>query len=727
MSLAQIEEKHYKKLNELLELCKKNLHTYDESLIRRAFMLSYSAHADAKRASGEPYFYHPIEVAKILLTEIPLDDISVAAALLHDVVEDTDYTIEDVRDEFGENVANIVNGLTKISDIFKNREIKEAESFRKMLLSMTNDIRVMLVKFADRLHNMRTLDHLPPQRQLKTAIETRDIYAPFANRFGLGKIKWELEDLSFKYIDREAYDDIVAKINLKRTERLNYMERFSKPIEKHLKKHGFDFEISRRPKHLYSIYTKMRTEDKTFDEIYDLYGIRVILNTANPSDCFAAYGYVTQIYPPVPERFKDYISVPKNNGYQSLHTTLVGPDGHMVEIQIRTQKMHEFAENGVAAHWKYKEKISSTDTEFESLIKWIRELVDQAGESPTAFMENFQMNLYQDEIYIFTPKGDMKILPKAATPVDFAFEIHTQVGTHCIGAKVNGRIVALNHKLKSGDQVEIITSKNQTPKSDWEKFAVTHRAKAKIRQWVNEERRGLSDAGRELWDKFLKRTKKTFDDPLLQRLAHNLGFSSTQAFMIGLANDQFDVDEAVESFEERTQKEKEILPQGEAFENFVKEARTPGGLTNAPILGGLTNIAYSYAKCCNPVPGDEVIGLVTAAGEVRIHRKNCRNINNETIVKSEKVISVDWKKSETEDFISGIRILGEDKIGMTNAITHVISKSCDTNIRSITLNAKDGMFEGTVIVYVKDLNHLNKLTEKLKRIEGVFSVERFSQ
>ncbi|MBC8042717.1 MAG: bifunctional (p)ppGpp synthetase/guanosine-3',5'-bis(diphosphate) 3'-pyrophosphohydrolase [Rhizobacter sp.] len=731
MSLVQIEDKHYRKLSELLELCKKNLHRYDETLIRRAFFLCYRAHANERRASGEPYFYHPVEVAKILLTEIPLDDVSVAAALLHDVVEDTDYTIEDVTSEFGDEVANIVAGLTKISDIFKNREIKEAESFRKMLLSMTNDVRVMLVKFSDRLHNMRTLDALPPQRQLKIALETRDIYAPFAHRFGLGKIKWELEDLAFKYIDREAHDELVAKINLKRTEREAYLERFMKPIERELKKRGFKFELTGRPKHLYSIYTKIRQHGKSLEEMYDLNAIRVILDTENSSDCFSAYGYITQLSPPIPERFKDYISVPKHNGYQSLHTTVVGTGGQMVEVQIRTKKMHEFAEYGIAAHWKYKEKVSANDEAFESIIKWARELIENA-DSATSFMEGFKMNLYQDEIYVFTPKGDMKVLPKNATTVDFAFEIHTEVGSHCIGAKVGGKIVALNTKLKSGDQVEIITSKNQTPKPDWEKFVVTHKAKLKIKQFVNEDRRRQIEEGRGIWNKVVSRTKRMFTEGDIAKLGKFFGLNTPADVYRAIANDQVDAEQLIEKFDDRAKQEPKpeiVKTKEESLDAFLKTARQSRSVEadqsgSAVIIAGQTGIAYSYAKCCNPVPGDDVIGLVTAAGEVRIHRKSCRNITNESVVKSEKVVDVDWKQTSSNEFITGLRIFGEDKLGMTNSITSVISKS-DTNIRSITLNAKDGIFEGTVIVYVRNIEHLQRLVEKLKRVDGVFTVERF--
>ncbi|NTW48492.1 MAG: bifunctional (p)ppGpp synthetase/guanosine-3',5'-bis(diphosphate) 3'-pyrophosphohydrolase, partial [Chlorobiales bacterium] len=710
--LAQIEEEHYVKLNEILELCRLKLRQYDEALIRRAFFLCYRAHSQEKRASGEPFFYHPVEVAKILLTEIPLDDVSVVAALLHDVVEDTDYTYDDLREEFGEEVAGIVGGLTKISGIFDNREIKEAESFRKMLLSMIHDIRVILIKFCDRLHNMRTLDALPPHRQIKIAIETRDIYAPFAHRFGLSKIKIELENLALKYIDREAFDSLTENLKMTRAEREKYLERVMEPIRSVLRKHNFIFDVTGRPKHLYSIYNKMRQRGKAFDEIYDIYGIRVIIDSENSSDCFAAYGYITQLFPPVPERFKDFISVPKHNGYQSLHTTILGPGGRMIEAQIRTRRMHEFAENGIAAHWRYKERVSKHDQAIDQMLKWAKELIEDS-DSAASFMEGFKLNLYHDEIYVFTPKGDMKVLPYSATPVDFAFEIHTEIGMRCIGAKVNGKIVALHTRLKSGDQVEIITSKSQRPKSDWEKFVVTHKAKVKIKQAINEDRRKLIEEGRSIWNKMVSKTKKILKDNEIVKLAKGHGISTPADFFKGLASNEIDGEALLKKLEtkEVEGKQKDVKTNEAIYDKFLTEARQSNkevadSGTGDVVIEGLGNIAYSYAMCCNPVPGDDVIGFVTAAQGVRIHRRNCPNITNEKILKSEKLVNVDWRKGNNSQFLAGLKIFGEDKIGITNHITQVILKF-DVNIRGITLNAKDGMFEGAVVVYVKNVEAIN--------------------
>lgn len=733
--LTQIEEEHYVKLDDLMALCRKRLRKCDDDLIRRAFFLCYRAHSAEKRASGEPYFYHPVEVARIMLEEIPLDDVSVAAALLHDVVEDTDYTLDDLRDEFGNDVARLVEGLTKISGIFANREIKEAESFRKMLLSMIDDVRVILIKFCDRLHNMRTLDALPPHRQVKIATETRDIYAPFAHRFGLGKIKIELENLALKYLDREAYDDISARLALTRSERIAFLEKISAPIQKELTLRGFKFEIQRRPKHIYSIYNKMRQQNKSLDQIYDVYAIRIILDTDNSSDCFGAYGYITQIYQPVPERFKDYISVPKHNGYQSLHTTVIAPGGKMVEIQIRTRKMHEFAENGIAAHWRYKEKVTSADEGIDELIRWARDLVANA-DTAQDFMEGFRLNLYQDEIYVFTPKGDMKVLPAGASAVDFAFEIHTEVGSKCIGAKINGKMVSLQTRLKSGDQVEILTSKNQTPKADWEKFVVTHKAKLKIRQFLNEARRKEIEEGRNVWNKLVSKTKRLFSESDLVKLARFHGLPTPADFFRALGAKEIDSEKVLKHIGTKSEPKPEAKLENRngvppvTVDDFARHAREVHGLKadksgDAVIISGLSNVAHSYAKCCNPVPGDDIIGLVTAGGIVKIHRRNCVNVNNEQILKSPKVVTVEWKATSSNDFLAGLRIYGEDKIGMTNEITQVIVKS-DINIRSISLNAKDGIFEGTVILYVKNIEHLQRVVERIKRVDGVFTVERFS-
>ncbi len=731
--LAQIDKEHYKKLHEILQLSRRNLKSFDESLIQRAFFMCYRAHEGEKRASGEPFFYHPVEVATILLNELPLDGVSVAAALLHDVIEDSGYTYEDIATELGTEVADIVEGLTKISGIMINRETTQAEGFRKMLLSMVKDIRVILIKFCDRLHNMRTLESLPEHRRLKIALETRDIYAPLAHRFGLGKMKVEFENLALKYIDPEMYDFLLQKVRLSRAERISYLSKMIAPIKSDLEKQGFKVEVQGRAKHLFSIYNKMRNKNKVFEDIHDLYGLRVIIDTERIADCFAVYGFITQKYPPIPQHFKDYISIPKHNGYQSLHSAIIGPKGNMIELQIRTKRMHGFAELGVAAHWRYKEKMSKDDAHIDSFLRWARELIKDA-DSAAEFMEGFKLNLYHDEIYVFTPKGDMKTMPAGATPIDFAYAIHTEVGNGCIGAKVNGKIVRLNAQLKSGDRVEIITSKNQKPKADWLKIVVTQRAKLKIRAAINEDRRVQIEKGRGMWEKMLSGTKKLFSDNDIIRQVKGQGIKTPADFFSALASQQINGEEVIERV---TNSRKEGEPQvarsssDEAREvndylQIARQDQEPDGKAakrDEVVIAGMSNIAYAYAKCCQPVPGDDVLGFVTAEGVVKIHRKNCINVSNENLLKSERVVAVSWNRKVETDFLAGIRIVGEDRLGITNQLTTVISKF-DTNIRSISLHARDGMFVGTVMIYVRNAEKLGTLMDKLKKVQGVFTVER---
>ena len=730
--LAQIEQEHYSKLHEILRLCRANLKNYDESLIQRAFFMCYRAHEGEKRASGEPFFYHPVEVAKLLVTELPLDGVSVAAALLHDVIEDSGYTYEDIAAELGAEVADIVEGLTKISEIMVNRETTEAEGFRKMLLSMVKDIRVILIKFCDRLHNMRTLDSLPEHRRLRMALETRDIYAPLAHRFGLGKMKVDLENLALKYIDPEMYAFLLKKVRLSRNERVAYLNKMIAPIKDDLEKQGFAVELQGRAKHLFSIYNKMRMKNKEFDDIHDLYGIRVIIDTDKLSDCFAVYGYITQQFPPIPQHFKDYISIPKHNGYQSLHSAIIGPKGYVIELQIRTRRMHEFAELGVAAHWRYKEKITKDDAAVDSFLKWARELIKDA-DSATAFMEGFKLNLYHDEIYVFTPKGDMKILPAGATPIDFAYAIHSEIGNGCIGAKVNGKIVRLNAEMRSGDRVEVITSKSQKPKPDWLKIVVTHRAKLKIRAAINEERRQEIEKGRGIWEKMISGTKKLLTENDAIHAIRKHGIKTPADLFSALANQQISSEEVMESITKphnRSGEAQEIPAQAKTpYKDFAEIAREAqerlGHQKDEVTIAGLSNISYSYAKCCNPVPGDDIIGFVATEGTVKIHRKNCVNVTNENSVKSERIVSVAWNRKLDTEFLAGIRIVGEDKIGMTNQITGVISRF-DTNIRTIALNAKDGIFTCNLMIFVRNTDKLNTLMDKLRKVQGVFTVERLS-
>ncbi|MEO8665123.1 MAG: bifunctional (p)ppGpp synthetase/guanosine-3',5'-bis(diphosphate) 3'-pyrophosphohydrolase [Ignavibacteria bacterium] len=734
-----------KKLDELLYHSHRNLPSSlaNDKLITNAFKFAYEAHKNDKRASGEPFISHPYDVALILAKEIPLDAVSIAAALLHDVVEDTKFTLNDIKAEFGDEVAEIVNGATKIEGMFENYEMKQVESYKKMLLSMTSDIRVILIKFADRLHNLRTLEFLSSAKQMRLAQETLEIYAPLAHRFGLSSVKTELEDLSFKYLDKKVYDEIAKKLKEKKKEREKFIRKFIEPISERLVEEGFKFEIYGRAKHLYSIYKKLVSRNKSFDELYDLFAVRIILDTKNKNDCFSVYGICSEIYLPVPERFKDYISLPKQNNYQSIHTTLVSKEGKMVEVQIRTKEMHEVAEKGIAAHWKYKENNNLHDTNLENWMKWIRESLEASSKDETSsqVLESFKLNLYQDEIYCFTPKGELKILPSGATAVDFAFEIHTQIGLKCIGAKVNGKIVNLDTPLKSGDQIEILTSKNQTPKIDWEKFVVTHKAKSDIRKYFNTEKRKLIQTGKELWERKAKKHKVNLSDEGLSKIIHKLKYKDTGHFYYSISQDESKVNEVIEilndksklqSLEQRNGTAEDFkVPDNESnnFDKFVQEARTS---TNGISLGNgtvhnINGIKYDFAKCCNPIPGDEVIGFISLEKGIRIHRKNCKNILNLFLKEPERIIQINWNETQGGEFTEGIKIIGEDRPGILNEITKTISKNFNSNIKSVDIKTKSSMFEGTFILSIQNLKQLNQIMEKINNQEGVFSVSRYEQ
>ena len=720
--MAFTNPKYNKMFDKLVTACKQNFPSIDESFLSRGLEFAIEAHKNDRRASGDEYITHPFEVALIVAQEIPLDDITVVSALLHDTVEDTEINKDLIQREFGKEVAEIVDGVTKISGIFKGHEITQAENFRKLLLSMVKDVRVILVKFADRLHNMRTLEHLQPEKQRRISQETLEIYAPFAHRFGLAQFKWELEDLAFKYLNKVAYDEISNKINAKRNEREAFIKKFAEPISKKLNEYKLDYEINGRAKHLYSIYRKMVRRNKPFEEIYDLFAIRIILDTKDKNDCYTTLGIVNQMYHPVADRFKDYISIPKTNNYQSIHTTVVGPDGKLVEVQIRTRNMHEIAERGFAAHWRYKENKTTTDKNLESWVNWVRDIFESAtrDEEKKDLIENFKLNLYQDEIYVFTPKGDLKRLPISATPVDFALEIHSKVGHHCIGAKVNGKIVPLDTKLHSGDQVEVILSKNQHPNKNWLKFAVTHKAKSEIRKYLNKEEEEIVNAGKELWEKRIKKLKLSFSQEDVLKLAVALKFEGTKHFFKSIAQGKIGLDEILAANKDKDKKEKISVLE---FDSFASSARNLAGaiLVDDKVDG----ILYSYAKCCNPIPGDPVIGYVTIGEGVKIHRRSCKNLSNIQDKNESKFITVQWPENESSLFVAGLKITGTDSPGILNDISHAIVSYQNTNIKSVNISTADSAFDGSVTLYVHNIEHLNRIIERLKKIKGVTLVERF--
>ena len=730
--------KYKKKYDDLLGFCKKNIKQLNEDLIYKAYEFAYEAHKSIIRASGEPYFDHLYEVALILATEIPLDDISIAAALLHDVVEDTKYELKDIAAEFGNKVADIVDGVTKIKDIPHNIEKTTADSYRKLIFSMANDIRVILIKFADRLHNMRTLEFLSPEKQMSMAHETLEIYTPLAHRFGLANIKWELEDLAFKHTNREMYDRIARSINAKLGQRTKYINEFIKPVETKISKEGFKCKIEGRAKHIYSIYNKMVKRNVPFDEMFDLFAIRIIIEddkTISSSACYTIYSIVSEIYNPIPERFKDYIVRPKKNGYQSLHTVVIGPGGKMVEVQIRTREMHDIAEKGVAAHWKYKTNGQELAKKMEEWVQWVREFIEQVGdEESTQFVENLKLNLFSDEIHVFTPKGDLKTLPKGATPLDFAYEVHSEIGNKCIGAKVNGKIVSFDTPLNSGDQVEIIISKDQKPKKEWELLVVTSKAKTHIKKWVNEEKRALVSIGHELWEKKLKKTKTKISDDEYTKLLHNLKMENQSAFFHAIGSGKIDIDSL--DIKEKIASQKLVegkldpakIDEQKLFKYLVEEARkiSPGLIFN----GEQDDLFHTYAKCCNPIPGDTVIGFITAGEGIKIHRINCNNIKN-IIERSEsdyklkdKLINITWPDDTMADYLVGITLEGDDNTNLLAEVARSITNFNNTLIKSVNFDSKDQRFYGTITLFVKNIEYLNNIIERLKKIPGIDKVTR---
>jgi RelA/SpoT family (p)ppGpp synthetase len=750
---AQLHELHIepafeRRLKVMLEYCSRNLPTVDENMLRRAFGVAYWAHRDDRRASGERYISHPLEVATIVARDVPFDDISVAAALLHDTVEDTDISLELIEAEFGREMALIIDGLTKIDHVFESRELGQAENVRKLMLSMASDIRVIIVKFADRLHNMRTLGSLPQRKQLKIASETQDLFVPLAHRFGLNEVKTELEELCLKHLQPDAYREIARGLNKTRKQREAFIERFIKPVEAELEEAGFAFSIYGRPKSISSIYRKMQRQQKDLDEIYDLFAIRVVLKSEGKKgreECWRVYSILTDLYKPIPERFRDFISVPKSNGYQSLHTTVLGPDGRPVEIQIRTEEMHAVAERGVAAHWKYKEggpngaggdgvaaKVRS-DEAMEQIYAWVRDLMENpTPDRASEFVKEFQLNLYDEEIYVFTPQGDLMTLPRGATPVDFAFQVHTEVGFHCIGAKVNGKMVPLSYRLSSGDQVEILTSSKQTPNPDWRQFAVTHKARSRIRHWINEKRRKAADHGRDLLEKKLKRAKIELDEDELNRVSSKLKFPTSQQLFYEIGVGLYDPAEFVRYLKEGRREADEPDEDDDAslrlqVSSFTETAREEG--RTALVIDGepQTDLATQYAACCNPIPGDDVFGFVSKTGTINIHRSSCRNAPHLMMDHADRIIPVEWSRQKDVQFVAALRLVGEDRVGMVSDITTVISKNLKTNIRSITVESEDGVFEGTVVLFVSDLKHLRRLMQRLGRIDGMYGVYRFEE
>ncbi|GAB2966848.1 RelA/SpoT family protein [Hymenobacter coalescens] len=718
--------RHYRKL---LRTAKPYLKGGDAKLIKKAFNTSLEAHKDMRRKSGEPYILHPLAVAQIVVEEIGLGTTSIVAALLHDVVEDTPWEISDVEREFGTKVARIVDGLTKISGVFDYGTSEQAENFRKMLLTLSEDVRVILIKIADRLHNMRTLDSMPRHKQLKIASETIYLYAPLAHRLGLYAIKSELEDLHLKYTDTETFRDLTQKVRQSRGARNRFIKEFVAPLHDELQAQGFDFEIKGRPKSIYSILRKMRKQNIPFEEVYDLFAIRIILNVPPEQEkaaCWRVYSIVTDFYQPNPDRLRDWVSTPKANGYESLHTTVMSQTGQWVEVQIRSKRMDDIAEKGYAAHWKYKDTGAvQPESSLEAWINKVREMLETNNSSALEFMDEFRQNLFVKEVYIFTPKGKLIILPDGATALDFAFEIHTHIGLQCLGAKVNQKLEPLSYRLRNGDQVEILTSQKQRPTEEWLSYVTTSKARGSIKDYLRDDKRAKSEDGKFLLEKRFELLGIELSQDNQNRLLAHFNVHNLPEFYYRLAIGQIDGREIKESlFDPATPVPRSpSMLEPKAFDQEVQKLR--GVRPDMLVIGEKTDtIRHTIATCCNPIPGDDVFGFETDEGIV-IHRTSCPKATNLMSSFGNRIVRAKWTEQLELAFLAGIRIKGSDRVGLVNDVTKIISNSLKVNMRSITIDSDDGMFEGQIMVFVNDTAHLEKLIQRLSRVRGVLSVERF--
>ena len=714
---------HYRRL---LRYAKPFLKGNDAKIIKKAFNTSLEAHKNMRRKSGEPYILHPLAVAQIAVEEIGLGTTSIVAALLHDVVEDTDIELNEIERDFGHRVAKIIEGLTKISGVFDYGTSQQAENFRKMLLTLSDDVRVILIKLADRLHNMRTLDSMARDKQLKIASETMYLYAPLAHRLGLYAIKSELEDLYLKYTDTETYKDISNKIRQTKSARNKFIRDFVTPLEDELGKQGFNFEIKGRPKSIYSILKKIRKQNITFDEVYDLFAIRIILDVPQEVEkaaCWSVYSIVTDFYQPNPDRLRDWISTPRANGYESLHTTVMSKTGSWVEVQIRSKRMDDIAEKGYAAHWKYKDGAPG-ESGLDVWINKVRDMLETNDSNALEFMDEFRKNLFVEEVFAFTPKGELRILPDKATALDFAFEIHTQIGMQCIGAKVNQKLVPLSYKLHNGDQVEILTSKKQQPSEDWLKFATTSKARGKIKEFLREDKKQKAELGREMTTKRLLQLHIEDSGVNLNRMFNYFNVQHPQEFYYRLAIGKIDIKEITpDVFDPEIERERVATEQG----SFDKEVQKIRGISSDMLVIGekTSKINYKIAACCNPIPGDDVFGFETEKSGIEIHRTSCPKAVELMSNYGNRIVKAKWTDQYELVFLAGIRIKGTDRVGMVNDLTRIISNSLKVNMRSITLDSQDGVFHGQIMVFVNDTSHLEKLIQRLQRVNGVLLVERF--
>ncbi len=721
----------------LLRSIKSELSEEDKVLIRKAYELAVDAHKEQRRKSGEPYILHPIAVATICAEEIGLGPTALACALLHDVVEDTSVTLEEIKEEFGPRIGKIVDGLTKLDSAYCQHS-PQAENFKKVLSTLVEDVRVVLIKIADRLHNMRTIGAMPPHKQLKVAAETSYIYAPLAHRLGLYKLKTEFLDICMKVTDPQNYHEIARKLNETKKERNKYINRFIRPLKESLDQTGFHYQITGRPKSIYSIWNKIKTKKVSFEEIYDLFAIRIILDVPYDKEklaCWQVYSIVTDVHTPIPERLKDWITVPKSNGYESLHTTVIGPQGRFVEVQIRTERMDEIAEKGYAAHWKYK-GISNQPDVFERWLDGVREILDDPNTDAVQFLGDFKANnLFNEEVYIYTPTGDMRVLPKGATALDFAFMIHTDIGYHCGAVKVNNKLVPMGYKLQNGDQVQVITNPNQKPSENWLKLVSTGKARAKIRSAMKEERRKTGELGKEALERKFRNVKMTHYEDGVETLVKHYDFNSHVDLYYEIAMENLTISDIFKVFEVRENRlvkirvEEELpappTPKPELVISKPKRKKILG--KPKLLINGEPSeqFSYSFANCCNPVQGDAVFAYLTMSAGLKIHRVNCPNATNLMANYSYRVMKAEWLTTTDTSFVADLKITGIDAgPGVIEQLTNKISSSLGLNIRSFAIEGNEGYFKGRISLLVGNIDQLNIVIRTLQKLDNISSVVR---
>ena len=716
--------------DDLIKSLRKGTTEESMKMIRRAFEFAREAHQGVRRKSGEPYILHPLAVAKIAVKEIGLGTKSAVAALLHDVVEDTDYTVEDIANLFGPKIASLVDGLTKISEVMGSNTTKQAESFRKMILTLADDVRVILIKIADRLHNMRTLDSMPEHKQVKIASETLYIYAPLAHRMGLHAIKTELEDLSLKYENPVEYQELEKRIHDYRDEHTGLYQQFIAPIRERLTESGYRYDITARTKSVYSVWSKMQRRHISFEEIYDLLAVRIVFdpkdNQPEKWQCWNIYSLITDMYSPKPERIRDWVSVPKANGYEALHLTVMGPGGKWIEVQIRSRRMDEIAEKGLAAHWKYKGDNAEASNEVDKWLACIKEMLEQPGTDALEFLDEFKLNLFAKEIRVFTPKGEMRTLPKGASVLDFAYDIHTEIGNSCIGGKVNHKLVPMSHRLQSGDQVEVLTSDKQKPQSDWLDFIVTAKARNNILMVFRREKKEQIRIGTTMFEKLLEDMKLPFGAENLNKALLHLKLQHKDDLYVSLAKGHLDIEDVRKALKKKSENKFVKYWKLQFFKSDKDKSVPDKEEEKGKVINDITDDASDFiiAPCCNPIPGDDVVGMKIDGDKITVHKRKCPEAIRLMSSYGDKIVPVKWVSHKIMSFLAVIKLNGIDSIGIVSDITMIISKESNVNMRTVHFETKDGIFEGMIHLYVHNTADLNNLMMKIASLKGVENVSR---